>query len=159
MSPDCHLHMYIHTVGNAAPCGHLCLQWKVFNIFFFPLYLQSEDTSLLAPPSISMVIPVTVPVQSSGPAKVCRSRKRRCSDPVPTTGHAVLYRSLLHQETAVGGDREVTGGDGVSGVHYTPPPMLCPFRAGPGLYCSLTTRRQQRVQTVQLHNTHGEEIL
>ncbi len=89
----------------------------------------------------------------------------------------MLYRSLLHhdEEEAVakgdgavsrGGDEEVVAedgkaavsGDGGSGVHYTPPLMLCPLRAGQGLYCSLITRRQQRVQTVQLHNTHSKSV-
>ena len=88
----------------------------------------------------------------------------------------MLYRSLLRledeetvakgdgavssggddEQSAVSGDGVVAGGDSVSGGHYTPPPMLCPLRVGPGLYCSLTIRGQQRVQTVQLHNTHSK---
>ncbi|KAM9334226.1 uncharacterized protein ABDE67_021959 [Symphorus nematophorus] len=143
---------------------------------------KGEDSSPVAPPSsVSMVMPVTVPVQSRGVAKACRGGQRRCGLPSPAGGRAVLYRSLLHlqeeeeetvakgdgrassrggddEESAVSGDGVVTGGDGdVSSGHFTPPPMLCPLRVGPGLYCSLlTTRRQQRAQTVQLRNTHNE---
>ncbi|XP_045907230.1 transcriptional-regulating factor 1-like [Micropterus dolomieu] len=122
-------------------------------------------------PSPVMVLPVSVPVQPKGPAKACKGAQRRSSRLSPATGGAVLYRSLLRQEeeegTAKGdgaesragdGEEAAAGGDGVGGVHYTPPPMLCPFRAGPGLYCSLTTRRQQRVQTVKLHNTHNDLV-
>lgn len=102
---------------------------------------------------------------------MCRSGQRKCSRLTPTSVGAVLYRSLMHlkeeEEVTRGnkaaGDNDedgeaVIGGEGVSGggrSHYTPPPMLCPHRAGSGLYCSLT-RRQQRVQTVQLHNTQSK---
>lgn len=137
-----------HTGGNAAPCGRLLMS------FSFPFSVQSEDSSPVVSHPISM--PVTVPVRPRGPAQVCRSGQRGCTRLPPTPGHAALYRSLLHQETAVSEDRGVTEGDGVSGVHYTPPPMLRPLRAGPGLYCSLTTRRQQRAHTVQLRNAQGE---
>lgn len=135
------------------------------------LFLQGEDTSPPVQPVVSMVMPVSVPVQSRGTAKACRGGQRRCSRPSPATGGAVLYRSLLRrdeEEAVAKGDRPVSGGgddeeavveDGeaaIGGEHYTPPPMLCPLRAGPGLYCSLTTRRQQRVQTVLLHNAHSK---
>ncbi|XP_070712031.1 transcriptional-regulating factor 1-like [Pempheris klunzingeri] len=100
-------------------------------------------------PSVSMVMPVSVPVQSRGRSRARRGAQKRCGRLSPATGGAVLYRSLLHR----GAEEAVAGGDGGSGVHYTPPPMLCPLRAGPGLYCSLTTRRRQRAQTVQLHST------
>ncbi|XP_076579456.1 transcriptional-regulating factor 1-like [Chaetodon auriga] len=118
---------------------------------------KGEDSSPLVPASVSTLMPVNVPAQSRGSAKACRSTQRRCGHLGPAGTHAVLYHSLLRvqdEDAAVsgGGDGAVTGDDG---VHYTPPPMLCPLRAGPGLYCSLTTRRQQRVQTVQLHNTHN----
>ncbi|XP_050921729.1 uncharacterized protein LOC108873216 isoform X6 [Lates calcarifer] len=127
---------------------------------------KGEDSSLPVQPSASMVMPVSVPVQTRG---VSKSGQKRCSRLSPATRGAVLYRSLMHQEeeeavaAAVagggGGDGEaVISGDGaVDGGrgHYTPPPMLCPLRVGPGLYCSLNTRRQQRVQTVQLHNTYN----
>ncbi|XP_044043456.1 mitotic deacetylase-associated SANT domain protein-like [Siniperca chuatsi] len=118
-------------------------------------------------PPVSMVMPVSVPVQSRGTTKACKGGQRRSSRLSPATGGAALYRSLLRQEEEEGvarGDGAASGGrddeeavvvGGDSGVHYTPPPMLCPLRAGPGLYCSLATGRQQRVQTVQLHATHN----
>ncbi|GLD73013.1 zinc finger protein 541-like protein [Lates japonicus] len=127
---------------------------------------KGEDSSLPVQPSASMVMPVSVPVQTRG---VSKSGQRRCSRLSPATRGAVLYRSLMHQEeeeavaaatpgggggdgeAVISGDGAVDGGRG----HYTPPPMLCPLRVGPGLYCSLNTRRQQRVQTVQLHNTYN----
>lgn len=129
-------------------------------------FLQAEDST---PP---MVIPVTVPVLSSVKVKACKGGERKCSRLSPSAGHATLYRSLLHlseQEAVAKGDEDdgkaadsvggvVTRGDGVSGVHYTPPPMLCPVRAGPGLYCSLSSRRQQRVQSVQLHSVNSKKI-
>lgn len=110
----------------------------------FPsLYLQSEDPALQ--------IPVTSPFQSSGSTTACRGRQRRRTRPPTPPARTVLYCSLLRQEPAAGGDE-------VRGARYTPPPMLCPLRAGPGLYCSLTSRRQQRVQTVQLQNSHGNQL-
>ncbi|XP_026157230.1 uncharacterized protein LOC113127149 isoform X2 [Mastacembelus armatus] len=109
-------------------------------------------------PSVSMVMPVSVPVQSRGVSKACRSGQRVSGRVPPATRDAVLYRSLMHlgeeQEVFKGNgvvDKDGGSGDGANG-HYTPPPMLCPLRVGPGLYCSLTTTRQQQVQTVQLHN-------
>ncbi|XP_034535210.1 mitotic deacetylase-associated SANT domain protein-like [Notolabrus celidotus] len=101
-------------------------------------------------PSVSMVIPVSVPVQSRGLlAKACKTRLSSA------TGGAVLYHSLLHPE----GQEAAAKGDAGDDAHYTPPPMLCPLRAGPGLFCSLTTTRgQQRVQTMQLHNTHSDAV-
>ncbi|KAM7365825.1 hypothetical protein PAMP_016727 [Pampus punctatissimus] len=119
-------------------------------------------------PSVSMVMPTSVPVQSRGMSKVCRSgEQRRCTRQSSAPGGAVLYCSLMRPNAAKEEEEMVARGDGVvvdggedsGGVvggnrgHYTPPPMLCPVRAGPGLYCSLTTRRQRRVQTVQLHNS------
>ncbi|XP_053273057.1 uncharacterized protein LOC128430940 isoform X2 [Pleuronectes platessa] len=104
--------------------------------------------------SVSVVMPVSVPVQSRAASKACRAGQRRSSRSSPATGGAVLYRSLMHleeQEVVTRGSaaaREVEG-------HYTPPPMLCPVRAGPGLYCSVTTRRQRRAPTVQLHSSNN----
>ncbi|XP_067439187.1 uncharacterized protein [Thunnus thynnus] len=141
---------------------------------------KGNNSSPPVQPSVSMVIPVSVPVQSKDMSKVCRSgQQRRCTRQSSATGGAVLYCSLMRLDTAkeeeetvargggkvasgggddsggvVSGNGVVARGDGGRG-HYTPPPMLCPLRAGPGLYCSLTTRRQQRAQTVQLHNSHN----
>ncbi len=129
-----------------------------------PFVLQTQNTSPLITPTVSMVMPVTVPVQSKGTAKVCSKQQRSCSRLSAARGGAVLYRSLLHRdaEAAVksrgGDDEEVLAEEGEAAVidaHYTPPTMLCPLRAGPGLHCSLTTRKHQRVQTVQLHSTQG----
>ncbi|XP_039998308.1 uncharacterized protein LOC120798227 isoform X2 [Xiphias gladius] len=133
---------------------------------------KSEASSSHVQPSVSMVMPVSVPVQSKGVSKACRGGQKRCGHLSPATGGAVLYRSLMHlgEEEEVPGDNAaaaggadendeavVSGDGGVDGGrgHFTPPPMLCPLRAGPGLYCSLTTGRQQKVQTVQLHNTQN----
>ncbi|XP_035854714.1 uncharacterized protein LOC116055634 [Sander lucioperca] len=126
-------HMRCHSASRPAPCLN-----------------KSEDSSAPVQTSVSIVMPVSVPVQSRGRPKACRGGQKRCSRPSPATGGAApLYRSLLHPE-------EQEAGDGVvAGIHYTPPPMLCPLRAGLGLYCSLATGRQQRVQTVQLHNAHN----
>ncbi|KAM7375569.1 hypothetical protein PAMA_014601 [Pampus argenteus] len=119
-------------------------------------------------PSVSMVMPTSVPVQSRGMSKVCRSGEQRsCTRQSSAPGGAVLYCSLMRLNAAKEEEEMVAWGDGVvvvggedsGGVvggnrgHYTPPPMLCPVRAGPGLYFSLTTRRQRRVQTVHLHNS------
>ncbi|XP_049921388.1 transcriptional-regulating factor 1-like isoform X2 [Epinephelus moara] len=118
---------------------------------------KGDDSSApTVQPSVSMVMPVSVPVQS----KACRSGQRRGSHLSPATGGAaLLYCSLLHhgEEEAVAEDGEAGDGAVAMGdsAHYTPPPMLCPIRAGPGLYCSLATRRQQKAQAVQLHNTHN----
>ncbi|XP_031734430.1 zinc finger protein 541-like [Anarrhichthys ocellatus] len=121
----------------------------------------SRSASCLNPvvqPSASMVMPVSVPVQSGGPAKPCHGGQRgRCRHPSPTTGgEAPLYRSLLHQEEEEDEDGGKAGDDG---AHYTPPPVLCPIRAGPGLYCSLATRGQQRVQTVRLNNNNNKGLV
>ncbi|XP_075950992.1 uncharacterized protein LOC142952872 isoform X4 [Anarhichas minor] len=121
----------------------------------------SRSASCLNPvvqPSASMVMPVSVPVQSGGPAKPCRGGQRgRCGRPSPTTGgEAPLYCSLLHQEEEEDEDGGKAGDDG---AHYTPPPVLCPIRAGPGLYCSLATRGQQRVQTVRLNNNNHKGLV
>lgn len=114
------------------------------------VFLQGEDSSLPVQPSIPIVIPVSVPVQSRGVSKACTSGQRTCSRLPAATGGAVLYRSLMHLE------KEVTRGRVAAasvGCHYIPPPMLCPLRVGPGLHCSLATRREQRVQAVQLSIT------
>ncbi|XP_056883189.1 transcriptional-regulating factor 1-like [Takifugu flavidus] len=103
---------------------------------------KNEDLSLS--PSTSTVMPVSVPVHSKGRAH----KKASCMFPASRRG--VLYQSLLHEDASMG--------NGVSFRHYTPPPMLCPVRAGPGLYCSLTSRRVKRAQTIQLHNTPGDHV-
>ncbi|XP_069019840.1 uncharacterized protein [Embiotoca jacksoni] len=131
-----------------------------------------KDSSQPVQRSVSMVMPVSVPVQSRGASKSGRSGQRRCSRLPPATGGAVLYRSLMHLEEEEGvargddddGDGAVADGDGAVAEtgggrgHYTPPPMLCPLRAGLGLLCSVTTRRQQRAQTVQLHNGFSDPV-
>ncbi|XP_060923127.1 transcriptional-regulating factor 1-like [Limanda limanda] len=99
-------------------------------------------------PPVAVVMPVSVPVQSRAASRACRGGPRRSGRLVPATGGAVLYRSLLHLEEQEVVTREVGG-------HYTPPPMLCPIRAGPGLYCSVTTRGQRRAQTLQLHSSNN----
>ncbi|XP_054479639.1 uncharacterized protein LOC129111634 isoform X2 [Anoplopoma fimbria] len=121
---------------------------------------KSEEPSPVVQPAVSMVMPVSVPIQSRGTAKACRGGRGRCRRTSPPTGGDVhLYCSLMHQEEeeeegedGEAGDGEAAGDDG---ARYTPPPMLCPLRAGPGLYCSLATRRRQRVETVRLHNDHN----
>ncbi|CAF95767.1 unnamed protein product [Tetraodon nigroviridis] len=97
----------------------------------------SDDPSL--PPSVSMVMPVSVPVHSKGRAH------KKGSGAFAASRKTALYQSLLREDASTG--------DGVGARHYTPPPMLCPVRAAPGLYCSLAGRRLRRVQTIQLHNT------
>lgn len=116
---------------------------------FICLSLQSKDSSPSAPPAISMVLPVSVPVQSRGASKMCRSGQRRCSHLAPANTGTGLFRSLMHlkEEEQVTSSNKAAGDNGEDG-HYTPPPMLCPHRVGPGLFCSLATR-QQRVQTIQ----------
>lgn len=141
LSPRCHLHTNMHTYG------------PLRNNPLFAYFLQSGEPSLLVTQSIRTVLPVTVPVQSSGHA--CRSSQKKCSRQFPAARFTTLFHSLLHQATAVGDSCDVTVRDGSSVERFTPPPMLCPVRAGPGLYCSLTSRRKQRVQRVQLHNTCG----
>lgn len=96
-------------------------------------------------------MPVSVAVQTRG-----MSGQRKGSVPPPASGGAVLYRSLMHlkkQEDRQTGANE-NGGMGTMADlgHYTPPPMLCPERAGPGLYCSLPTRRQQRAERIKPHS-------
>ncbi|XP_029374885.1 uncharacterized protein LOC115054042 [Echeneis naucrates] len=117
--------------------------------------LKKDEDAAAAPPTVSMVMPVSVPIRSRGASRALRMGQRRCTHRSPAVGGAVLYHSLMHLDgdaaVAEGGDEEaaVDGGRG----HYTPPPMLCPVRVGTGLYCSLTTWRKHRVQTVHLHNT------
>ncbi|XP_059191763.1 uncharacterized protein LOC131973719 [Centropristis striata] len=123
-------HMRSHSGSRSAAC-----------------FKKGEDPSSLFQPSTSLVMPVSVPVQCRGSPKACQSERQGCRPMSPTTGGiALLYRSLMHQE------------EGEEAARYTPPPMLHPLRAGPGLFCSITTRRQQRVQTVQLHNTHNDPV-
>lgn len=96
-----------------------------------------------------MVIPVSVPVQIRG-----TSEQKQCNLLPSTINGAVLYRSLMHleeqEDAAAMGNKDgrlvITADLG----HYTPPPMLCPERAGSGLHYSLTTKRKQRVRTIQL---------
>ncbi|KAF3688352.1 Transcriptional-regulating factor 1 [Channa argus] len=123
---------------------------------------KGEDASSHILPSASLVMPVSVPVQSRGASKSCRTGRGRCSRLPPATGGAVLYRSLMHlkEEEAVTSGNKVAGpndgeacGDDGARCHYTPPPMLCPLRPGTGLYCSLISLKGQ--QRVQLHNTHN----
>ncbi|XP_037829805.1 uncharacterized protein LOC108246840 isoform X2 [Kryptolebias marmoratus] len=119
--------------------------------------LLKKDTSPTASSPVSMVMPVSVPVQTRG-----MSEQRRCSLRPPAIGGAVLYHSLMHleeQEDAVArGNKDgkvvITADLG----RYTPPPMLCPQRAGSGLFCSLATRSQQRAQTIQLRNELGDPV-
>ncbi|CAK6982706.1 uncharacterized protein LOC121892409 [Scomber scombrus] len=116
-------------------------------------WLNKGNTS----PPVSMVMPVSVPVQTRGASKVSRAGpQRKCTRQSSAAGGAVLYCSLMRvdaaKEEAVA--KGVARGDGGRG-HYTPPPMLCPVRTGPGLHCSLTTRRQQRVQILKLHNSQN----
>lgn len=97
-----------------------------------------------------MVMPVSVPVQTRE-----MSEQRRCSLLPPTITGAVLYHSMMHleeQEEAVAvGNKESEVETTADLGQYTPPLMLCPLRAGPGLYCCLTTS-QQKVRTIQLRS-------
>ncbi|KAM9766908.1 uncharacterized protein ACNS7B_017522 [Menidia menidia] len=80
----------------------------------------------LSPPGpnpVSMVMPVSVPVQTR------RVSPGQGGGQQKTPRRRALYHSLMH---------EAGRGDG---GHYTPPPMLSPQRGGPGLYCSLTPAR------------------
>lgn len=104
----------------------------------------------------------TFPATSSDQPAVCRGRQRRRSSR-PTLAPptcALLYCSLLRCCNLQGGQAragaEPEDGAEVKAGHYTPPPMLCPLRAGTGLYCNLASRRQQRVQTAWLQNSDGE---
>lgn len=105
---------------------------------------QSDDPSPLSP--------TTLP----NPPTVGRGRQRRRSSHPPTAPPACapLYCSLLHC-CSLQGEQARARGVGVH-EHYTPPPMLCPLRAGTGLYCNLASRRQQRAQTVRLQNSDSE---
>ncbi|XP_041834685.1 transcriptional-regulating factor 1-like [Melanotaenia boesemani] len=118
--------------------------------------LVKKDISPPAQNPVSIVMPVSVPVQSRGMSLVRGGGQRRCSILPLVTRGSVLYRSMMRLEEKEGDAPKATEGGVVvnagSAGHYTPPPMLCPLRAGPGLYCSLTTREQQRVHAVQLHN-------
>ncbi|CAJ1087458.1 mitotic deacetylase-associated SANT domain protein-like [Xyrichtys novacula] len=105
-----------------------------------------NDSTLRGDPSVSMVMPVSVPIQSKSVLEACRGGQKTCGRLSPATGGAAQYRSLLHRQEEkadADGDAVVAGGDDTGVTHYTPPPMLCPLRAGPGLFCSLTTRGQQ----------------
>ncbi|XP_016519189.1 transcriptional-regulating factor 1-like isoform X1 [Poecilia formosa] len=106
-----------------------------------------KDTSPPTQSLVSIVMPVSVPVQTRG-----MSGQKKGVMPTPASGGAVLYRSIMHlkeqEEPGSTGSRVQTADPG----HYTPPPMLRPDRPGPGLYRSVTTRRQQRADTMQLHS-------
>ncbi|KAM9328111.1 uncharacterized protein KZ484_019475 isoform 2-T2 [Pholidichthys leucotaenia] len=105
-----------------------------------------KNSSQPALPSVSMLMPVSVPItKSRGTSKACRSGQTTCGHLPSARGGTALYRSLMHADDDAGG-------------HYTPPPMLCPLRAGPGLYCSLLGGRQQKVQAIQLHNGFGHIV-
>lgn len=110
-------------------------------LFFWGGFFSSQNEDPSVSPSASMVMPVSVPVHSKGRAH----KKGNCV--FPASRKAALYQSLLREGASTG--------DGVSARHYTPPPMLCPVRTAPGLFCSLVSRRLKRVQTIQLHNTPG----
>ncbi|XP_030608656.1 uncharacterized protein LOC115796392 [Archocentrus centrarchus] len=120
---------------------------------------SKKDSSPPVQRSNTMVMPVSIPVKSRRVSKTCRSSQTRGSHLPLATGSTALYRSLMHPQEGEdvtkgikAGENRAVSAANKGGGHYTPPPMLCPQRAGSGLYCSLTTRRQQRVQTVQLHN-------
>lgn len=110
-----------------------------------------KDTSPPTQSPIPIVMPVSVAVQTRG-----TSGQRKGAVPPPVSGGAVLYRSLMHlkkQEDKQTGANENGDVDRTTDLgHYTPPPMLCPERAGPGLYCVLPTRRQQRAERIRLHS-------
>lgn len=108
------------------------------------MHHQSDDPSPL------------LPTTSPDPLSVCRSRPRRRSSHLPTVPPSctLLYCSLLRSSSLQG--EQVRAGVGGVHEHYTPPPMLCPLRAGTGLYCNLASRRQQRAQTVRLQNSNSE---
>lgn len=78
-----------------------------------------------------------------------RQRRRSTRPPPAPPACAPLYCSLLRCCSLQG--EQASGGG-----HYTPPPMLCPLRAGTGLYCNLASRGQQRAQTLRLQNAYGE---
>ncbi|XP_055358114.1 transcriptional-regulating factor 1 isoform X2 [Betta splendens] len=91
---------------------------------------KNKDSSPSARPSASMVLPVSVPVQTRA-SKMCQSRQRSCSQPASSNSGPVLFQSLMRLKE----EKEALS---MEDGHYTPPPMLCPQRLGPGLYCSLT---------------------
>lgn len=101
---------------------------------------QNRPPPLLLHPS-----PCPAPCPSPCPAP-CPAPSPAPTPSLATRG-ASLYRSLLRVAAS---KEEVSGGDGAA---YTPPPMLCPVRAGTGLYCSLTTRGQQREQRGRLNTS------
>ncbi|XP_029942446.1 transcriptional-regulating factor 1-like isoform X2 [Salarias fasciatus] len=112
-----------------------------------------KDPSTSSKCTVSMVMPVTVPVQSRGASKAWRRGQRRCR----SAGGGSLYCSLMRPNEKEEEEGEGEGEEGAhgDGGHYVPPLMLPPLRAGPGLFCTLTTGRQKRVQTVQFHNGSG----
>nr|XP_054590881.1 uncharacterized protein LOC107384615 isoform X2 [Nothobranchius furzeri] len=104
-----------------------------------------------SPPTPSQV---SIPVHRKG-----TSGLKGCSLLPLSNRGAALYHSLMRQKEKeeakpVANKVAKTADYG----QYTPPLMLCPQREGPGLYCSLTTRRQQRAQTVQLYNELGDLV-
>ncbi|XP_013879773.1 uncharacterized protein LOC106529016 [Austrofundulus limnaeus] len=118
--------------------------------FRSPTLLKKESSPPTLNP-VSMVIPVSIPVQTRG-----TSEQKQCSLLPSTISGAVLYRSLMHleeqQEAVARGNKDGRSIITADLGHYTPPPMLCPQRAGSGLHYSLTTNRKQRVQTIQQKN-------
>lgn len=92
-----------------------------------------------------MVMPVSVPVRTKETLAASKSRQRKGIAPLPAVRGTLLYRSLMLMEEEREEEEEEGGG------HYRPPPMLCPLRAGPGLYCCLSPVRL-RAETVQLHS-------
>ncbi|MEQ2162549.1 hypothetical protein GOODEAATRI_020944 [Goodea atripinnis] len=114
-----------------------------------------KDISPRTKSPVSIVMPVSVPVQTRG-------MSGKGYIPTPSSRGAVLYRSLMHlKEQEDFGSTGNQDSDMVTKAnlgHYTPPPMLCPERAGPGLYCSLTIRRQQRAEMIQLHNNLADPV-
>ncbi|XP_072235494.1 transcriptional-regulating factor 1-like [Leuresthes tenuis] len=121
--------------------------------------LVKKDLSPVVQNPVAMVMPVSVPVKKRWMSSARGGgQKRGKALPLAPRGRA-LYCSLMHTEEreAVATSNKI--GEVVTtadGGRYAPPPMLCPRRAGSGLYCSLATKRQQIVQTVQLHNELGD---
>ncbi|KAM4538493.1 uncharacterized protein V3H82_024137 isoform 1-T2 [Fundulus diaphanus] len=115
--------------------------------FRSPTRLKKETSPPTQSP-VSFVMPVSMPVQSRE-----KFGQKKGVIPTPANGGAVLYRSLMHlreQDGSAGnkdGDMCTTADLG----HYIPPPVLCPERAGSGLYCSLALRGQQRAEPIRLH--------
>ncbi|XP_023820154.1 uncharacterized protein LOC105355612 isoform X1 [Oryzias latipes] len=110
---------------------------------------NAKDCSLQS--SASMVMPVSVPVRTKETLAASKSRQRKGIAPLPAVRGTLLYRSLMLMEEEREEEEEEGGG------HYRPPPMLCPLRAGPGLYCCLSPVRL-RAETVQLHSDLDDPV-